>query len=381
VPPVTSDRDIDTAGELEVVIRCTLGRFQLDVSFASTSRRIVLFGPSGGGKTATLRALAGIMRPNSGVIRVNGETLYDSATRLNVPSHKRRVGYVPQGYALFPHLTIEQSVAYGLSGVPKKRRAATVREMMELVGLAGLESHYPHQLSGGQQQRVAVARALAPEPRIVLLDEPFSAVDAPLRAELRRDLAALQQRSSATLVLVSHDLADAFALGDFIVAIDQGRVLQQGVRDDLYYRPQSKKVAELVGVRNILDGHVVSVQESSTYVECADMRLHARTDAGAFVPGDRVAVCIRATQLMIRRPEDTGFSERLNALSGSIVDEAALGETHRLSVRLAGSSAWSDLEVELPGYAYFRLGLDQRKEVDLSVRPELVHLIRQNDSA
>jgi len=376
---MTRDDTITPARGLEVSVQRKMGRFLLDVSFAAASGRIVLFGPSGGGKTLTLRAMAGILRPDTGMIRINGETLYDSAASVNVPPHKRRVGYVPQGYALFPHLTIEQNIAYGLAELPRDRRSARVREMIDAVGLAGLESRRPGQLSGGQQQRVALARALAPEPNIVLLDEPFSAVDAPLRAELRAELAALQQRSQASLVMVTHDLADAFALADFIVAIDHGRVLQQGTRDDLYYHPRTKKVAELVGIRNVLEGYVASAQEGSACVAWQGRHLQAYTDAADFRAGDLVYACIRATQLMIRRPEDGGFSERVNVISGTIVDEAALGETHRLFVRLSGSSEWSDLEIELPGYAYFRLALDQHKEIELSVRPELVHLIRREE--
>ncbi len=362
-------------GEIDVRVARRFGRFHLDVAFATQARRVVLFGPSGAGKSLTLRMIAGIVRPASGRIVIGGRVLYDSNAGVAVPAHRRRVGYVPQGYALFPHMTVGENVGYGLAGLPAGERRARVAAVLEMAGLAGLEGKRPHQLSGGQQQRVALARALAIEPAVLLLDEPFSAIDAPLRAGLRGELADLQARAGAAMITVTHDIGDAFGLADWMVVIDAGRVLQQGPKDDVYYRPATLEVARLAGIRNILPGVVEASGGQTLTVRWNGQRLTASRPPGRFAPGDPVLICIRSTQLMIRRPEDTTFGDRPNLMYGTIVDEGIVAETRRLWIRLEGSPQRADLEIDLPEYTYFRLGLDARKEIEVYVRPERVHVV------
>ena len=360
---------------LKVQVRRRLPGFCLDMAFTANRERVVLFGPSGAGKSLTLQAVAGIVRPDAGRIMVDGVTLYDSDGGINVPPQTRRVGYVPQRYALFPHLTVEQNIGYGLHRLPASERRAHVREMVSLIGLIGMEHRHINELSGGEQQRVALARALAFSPRILLLDEPFSALDVPLRGELRNQLLTLEEKTGITMLIVTHDLADAFLLGRRIVVIENGQVLQEGSREDVFYRPSTRKVAELVGTRNIVAATVVAVEGESLDLQWNQLRLEARNSGAGLHVGQKVDMCIRPTQIMIRRPEDTTFEERANVLHGTIVDEVTNAETHRLFVRLADSMNQSDLEIELPGNTYFRLGLDHKKDIQMSIRSELLHVI------
>lgn len=372
LPRVDSE---EMALQMEVQVARRFGRFALDVAFATADRRVVLFGPSGAGKTLTLRMIAGIVRPRAGRIVIGERVLYDSARGVDLSAHRRHVGYVPQGYALFPHLTVADNVAYGLRGAAVGERRTRARAMLALTGLDGLEGKRPHELSGGQQQRVALARALAIEPSVLLLDEPLSAIDAPLRASLRAELANLQARTGTAMITVTHDLGDAFALGDWIVVVDSGRVLQEGPKDEVYYRPATVSVAQLVGFRNILDGKVEKVAADELTVGWNGPLLRARRHGKELGPGDRVHICIRSTQLMIRRPEDATFADRPNLMRGGVIEETIVAETRRLWVRLAGSSRRWDLEIDLPEYTYYRLGLDENKEIEMYVRPDRVHVL------
>ena len=209
---------------LEVALSLQVPGFDLDVSWSAGGGVAVLFGPSGAGKTLTLQCLAGLIPPNAGRIVVDGHVLFDSASGVNVPAQARRVGYVFQGYALFPHLTVTENVGFGLRDLPRARRAERAAAVIERLGLAGLEHRYPRELSGGQRQRVALGRALAIDPALLLLDEPLSALDAPLRAALRNDLRAILKDWGTAAVVVTHDFSEAYRLGDRIVVYDAGPV-------------------------------------------------------------------------------------------------------------------------------------------------------------
>lgn len=202
--------------------------FDLDIAFSSDSDRIVLFGPSGAGKSLTLKAIAGLMHPDQGHIRLNQRTLFDAAQQINVRPQERNVAYLFQDYALFPHLTVAQNIAFGLQrGCFNLRRPAThpaVKKWLTTFELEALAHSYPRQISGGQRQRVALARALVPEPDILLLDEPFAALDLSLRAHMRRELSELQQRLHVPMLIITHDPADVEALGDAVFEVRDGRI-------------------------------------------------------------------------------------------------------------------------------------------------------------
>ena len=378
---------------LSVEVEKGLPGFCLNAAFTAGEELVVLFGPSGAGKTLTLQAIAGIVAPDRGRITLNGVTLFDSAADLNLPPQRRRVGYVPQSYALFPHLSVEENVAYGVPrGEPDGRRL--VADMLALMGLEGAGHRRPRELSGGQQQRVALARALASRPRVLLLDEPFSSLDRALRDDLRREFRELHRRWEVNTLLVTHDLSDAFYLGERIVVLDGGRVLQQGAREDVFYRPATRRVAEFLGTRNIFRARVQSLDGDILYLAWHGYTLRAHPMGAS--PGAEVDVCVRPTQVMIVRPDrPSHLGPPENLLCGTLVDETLHAETYTLFVRLAGKGTEArvqrseagrpvlsasegppfDIEIELPGYVYHRLDLHLEKQVQLSLRPEALHLI------
>jgi iron(III) transport system ATP-binding protein len=253
---------------------------------------VALLGPSGCGKTTFLRLVAGFEVPDEGAVYIAGEPVAGPSWR---PPERRRVGMVFQDYALFPHLSVADNVGYGL---PRRGRGARVAETLELVGLAGLGARFPHELSGGQQQRVALARALAPEPAVVLLDEPWSNIDPLLRGAMRDELAAILRRAEVTVVLVTHDREEAFSVADRIALMRAGTIVQAGTAEDVYFAPASRWAAEFVGAANLVPGRA-----EDGLVETLLGRFHAPNDQ----PGD-VEVLVRP-ELLELVPDPAGAGE------------------------------------------------------------------------
>lgn len=241
-------------GKLDVTLR-NASPMRLDASFdCEPGELVALVGPSGSGKTSLLRAVAGLLRSRTlgGRVTVGGDAWFDSERAIDLAPQQRHAGLVFQHYALFPHLSALSNVA--LAAGPQLP-AGRIRELFERLGLAGLEGRRPAQLSGGQQQRVALARALAREPRVLLLDEPFSAVDASARQALYRELATLRETLSTPMVLVTHDLGEARRLADRVVILDAGKTLQTGTPAHVFASPRNARVAELVGIHNHFKGY------------------------------------------------------------------------------------------------------------------------------
>ena len=227
------------------------------VSFALVEGEIgCLLGPSGCGKTTVLRLIAGFETPSSGEIRLSGRTVSRSGEAL--PPEQRAIGMVFQDYALFPHLTIAQNIAFGLGHLDREARQRRVRDMIETVGLAGRDHAYPHELSGGQQQRVALARALAPRPRLLLLDEPFSNLDVDLREKLALEVREILKREGITALMVTHDQHEAFAMADVVGVMHQGLIQQWDTPYQLYHQPANRFVADFVGQGVLLRGEVLN---------------------------------------------------------------------------------------------------------------------------
>ncbi|KGD89449.1 molybdenum ABC transporter ATPase [Achromobacter sp. RTa] len=203
-------------------------RFALDVAFQSSAKRIALFGPSGAGKSLTLRAVAGLLRPDSGRIEINGRVLYDGEAGVCLPAQSRRVAYLFQDYALFPHLTVAQNIAFGLRrgwrNPPRREVSPQAQRWVDAFELRAIVGSYPSEISGGQKQRVALARALMLQPDILLLDEPFSALDAQLRGKMRLELNALQRQLDVPMLVITHDPADVDALADEVFEVREGKV-------------------------------------------------------------------------------------------------------------------------------------------------------------
>ena len=268
-------------------------------------------GPSGCGKTTTLRIVAGLELPDSGRVIIDG----DDVTYL--PPYKRDTAMVFQNYALWPHMTVFENVAYGLKvrKLPKEEVRRRVKEVLELVRLEGLESRYPTQLSGGQQQRVALARALVVQPKVLLLDEPLSNLDAKLRVEMREELKRLQRKLGITTIYVTHDQDEAMALSDRIAVMNLGRVVEVGKPDELYRRPRSFFVATFIGRSNVLQCRAIEVRGEEVALECSGLRLVATVadSSTRLSPGDTVYAVFRPHSARLDPPP-----RRANELSGTV---------------------------------------------------------------
>ncbi len=296
---------------------------------------LALVGPSGAGKTTILRAIAGLLRPREGRIACAGATWFDSAAGIHAPVQARRVGFVFQEYALFPHLSARGNVLAALGHVPRSERARRAGELLGLVHLAGLEDRRPDALSGGQRQRVALARALAREPAVLLLDEPFAAVDQVTRKKLQHELAILRRAIKCPTVLVTHDLNEAAALADRMSVVHRGTTLQHGTPGDLVSRPASPLVARLMDQPNVFAGRVAERDSARGLLRVAwrDTMLEAADD-GRFAPGAAVSWMIPAGSVIMHRRERPSRGERENPISGSIADLLFLGDTAEIRLRI-----------------------------------------------
>jgi iron(III) transport system ATP-binding protein len=280
-----------------------------------------LLGPSGCGKTTTLRLIAGLERPDEGAVSIGKEVVASADTWVS--PEKRGIGIVFQDYALFPHMTVAQNVAFGLKGCRREQIRPRVKEMLELTGLAGLTGRYPHELSGGQRQRVALARSLAPSPRVILLDEPFSNLDADLREELRRETKRILKEQGATTILVTHDQEEAFSLSDRVGVLQGGTLAQLGSPAEIYHQPHSKFVADFVGKADFIDG---TVEGGVVHSAFGSFPLNGRPDCG-----------ISQVELMIR-PDDVDFV--LDAAGQATITEARfLGASVLYQLRFADGMA------------------------------------------
>jgi molybdate transport system ATP-binding protein len=361
---------------LDVRLVKRLPGFALDVAWSAGGGVAVLFGPSGSGKTLTLQCLAGLVRPDAGRVVVDGRPFFDAGAGIDLAPQARRIGYVFQGYALFPHLTVAANVGFGLRTRPRAERARRIAEVIERLGLGGLERRHPHQLSGGQRQRVALGRALAIDPALVLLDEPLSALDLPLRQALRDELKRILDDWKAAAVVVTHDFTEAYRLGDHVIVYEAGRVIQEAPRSELLWQPASEAVARIIGVRNILRGTVIKATPDRIQLRWRGQTLEAvnsPTHAYLPPPDSPIAFFIRPEYVRLIR-KDRGapdVAHHMNLMSGRVVGEADFGTTWTLRIRLdeAGDPAQGDhdLEVEVPRLVYEILEIDRDRHWQLSI--------------
>jgi iron(III) transport system ATP-binding protein len=308
---------------------------------------LALLGPSGCGKTTTLRLIAGFETPDAGAIQLRGTLVADPSHA--VPPEARGVGVVFQDYALFPHLSVEANVAFGLTQLARPARARRVREALQLVGLTGLERRYPHELSGGQQQRVALARALAPAPALVLLDEPFSSLDADLRAAMREEIGRILRTTGTTALFVTHDQEEAFTLADRVGVLNAGRLEQLAPPYELYHHPATRFVAEFVGSADFLRAMVTEagiVSELGTLARPADLP-----------PGQAVDIMIR--------PDDIDFIPHPDG-EVVIVGRQFRGAEHLYRLRLASGARVHSVQ---PSTTVYQVGTRVR------VVANLIHVV------
>ncbi len=306
-----------------------------EVSFTVGRGEIMaLVGPSGCGKTTTLRLMAGFEQADNGRITIGGQLVDDG--RTVVPTEKRRVGMVFQDYAIFPHLSVADNVAFGLKG-GQKRQPQRVAEMLTFVGLAGLGERMPHELSGGQQQRVALARALAPEPAVLLLDEPFSNLDAALRHEVRAEVRNLLKRSGVTAVFVTHDQEEALFMGDQVAVMNAGRLEQMGPPEVVFHQPRTRFVAEFLGQADFVPGTVVA--------EGVQTPLGLLPQLVSAPPGTTVTIAVRPDDIFLRVGQVDGGA------NGRILDRQFLGIAYLYAIGLPDGTvvhSWQPHTVNVP---------------------------------
>ncbi|MDP2639396.1 MAG: ABC transporter ATP-binding protein [Betaproteobacteria bacterium] len=301
---------------------------------------VTLLGPSGCGKTTTLRCIAGLERPDEGDIRIDGKTVVCAGRRIYLDPEKRNIGMVFQSYAVWPHMTVFDNVAYGLR--VRRVGGAELREQtmkaLQLVGLAALAERYATKLSGGQRQRVALARAIAYRPNVILFDEPLSNLDAKLREQMRMELVRLQHEVGITSIYVTHDQAEALVMSDRVVVMNEGRIQQIADPHTIYTRPVNAFVAKFIGVANLLEGIVLGRSGESWELEIglgaerAPLRLRADGDDG-FAPGRSAVLCVRPEDIRLHtaRPDDAAGH---NIIEAEVVDTVYLGTFLECHVRV-----------------------------------------------
>jgi molybdate transport system ATP-binding protein len=327
----------------------------------------VLFGPSGGGKTTILRCLAGLDRPQRGIIRFGEETWFDHDRGICLPPQARGIGFLFQEYALFPHLTAEGNVSYGLRSLKRAERQQRVQDILKLVGIAGLEQRYPRQLSGGQQQRLALARALACRPRLLLLDEPLSALDAPTRAEIRRELRGTLTRLDIPVILVTHDTVEALSMGEQIVVVEAGKIAQAGSIHDVFARPATLSVARQVGVETIVPGNVFVITDGLALVDVGKTQLVALAVESWTGP---CHACIRAEDVILQTGALAASSAR-NHLACRVVALFREGPTVRVDL-----DCGFPLKALITQQACEVLGIVEGSEATALIKAPAIHLIR-----
>lgn len=337
---------------LQATLRCEAGEL------------MAVVGPSGTGKSTLMKTIAGLLQGARGTVRVGDTAWLDSATGVNVPPHKRRVGFVFQSYALFPHLTVRDNVAAAADGNREERNAAALAALAS-VHMSGLEGRRPAQLSGGQQQRVGVARALVRRPQVLLLDEPFSAVDQMTRERLYEELAELRTQLAIPTVLVTHSIPEAQMLADSMVVLHRGRTLQAGRPEDVYRQPLDVDVARLMGHKNVFAA-TVRRDHSGAYLDW--MGLQLRTDSRE-ANGAEVAFCVAADDVLLT---DEGSIPQVNILEARIEKALPVGPTITLHARLVNGES---LVLTAPKHVLVKRAVAVGESVRLKLAPRAVHVM------
>ncbi len=314
---------------------------------------VTLLGPSGCGKTTTLRMIAGLIEPT------RGQVYFDDQDVTDLPPNARNIGFVFQSPALFPHMSVADNIAFGLlvKGRPKVEIKDRVEEMLKLVNLVGYGNRLPRQLSGGQQQRVALVRVLATDPRVLLFDEPLSALDRNLRETLKYNILDLQRRTGKTAIYVTHDQSEAFVISDRIAVMNQGRIEQLGTQTEIYLHPQSDFVAEFVGANNRLEGEITDLTSHMTTVQANDLTVQCPTRVGLKI-GDKVVAYIRPEDIKVLTNGDR--QAHRNMIEGTVEQIIFEGATAQLRVDVAGQI----LRVDVSGTERLKL-LNHRGQVYL----------------
>jgi len=365
------------SSELEVRIRKRFsnpeGSFNLNVHFRALAGFTIIFGASGAGKTTLLDCIAGLTDPDDGRITVGGEDLYDPEKKQNVAAWKRRIGYVHQDLALFPHLTAEENVAYGLRTLSAAERQTRSREILGLFRIGHLRDRRPAQISGGERQRVALARALVTEPRALLLDEPLAALDRPTKSALVGDLRRWNQQHRVPILFVTHNGEEVFALGNEVIMLDGGIIVAQGQPHEVMRAPRLETVARLSGFENIFNATVLALHEDRGTMTCrlGKDAVELETPLVRADVGSRLRVGVRAGDLLLATEIPRGLSAR-NILPGTILQLEQRDVIMAATVDCGGT----EFEVHLTLAARDALQLGPGKNVWVVVKTHSCHLMR-----
>jgi molybdate transport system ATP-binding protein len=349
--------------------------FVLDVEFQAAPGFTILFGPSGAGKTTLLDCVAGLATPDSGRITLRDRILFDAAQHINLPVAKRRVGYVLQSLALFPHLTVERNVQYGLAHLPHAQRAAQASAILHAFRIPHLAQRYPRDISGGENQRTALARTLVTDPALLLLDEPLAALDAATKTKIIDDLRSWNRAHRIPILYVTHSREEVFALGERVLVLDAGRIVAQGTPHEVIAAPQQETVAQLVGFENIFDAIVEAVRPERGTMTCrvagdgGPMLLETPLVRGGV--GSALRVGIRAGDILLATAPPVGLSAR-NVIPGRItsLDQRDVIITARVKCRV-------EMEVHLTLAARDSLQLAPGREVWLVIKTHSCHLMQR----
>jgi molybdate transport system ATP-binding protein len=348
--------------------------FVLEVEFQAVPGFTIVFGPSGAGKTTLLDCVAGLATPDSGRITLRDRVLFDAAQRIDLPVANRRVGYVFQNLALFPHLTVEQNVQYGLSHLPQAARAAQACAILQAFRIPHLAQRYPRDVSGGENQRTALARTLVTDPTVLLLDEPLAALDSATKAKIIDDLRQWNQAHRIPILYVTHSREEVFALGERVLVLDAGRIVAQGTPHEVIAAPQQETVAQLVGFENIFDAIVEAVRPERGTMTCrvagdgGPVLLETPLVRGGV--GSALRVGIRAGDILLATAPPVGLSAR-NVIPGRItsLDQRDVIISARVKCRV-------EMEVHLTLAARDSLQLAPGKEVWLVIKTHSCHLMQ-----
>ncbi|SDB99984.1 MULTISPECIES: ABC transporter ATP-binding protein [unclassified Candidatus Frackibacter] len=362
---------------LKVNVYKKLGDFELDVKFELNNEILVLFGPSGCGKTTTLELIAGLKVPDRGEISNQEVTFFSKLannSKEDLPINKRRIGYVFQDYSLFPHMTAFENIAYGIQGsiFSEQEIKEKVNELLAELRLKGLADHYPEELSGGQQQRVAIARALIVEPDILLLDEPFSALDTLVREKLRQDLLRIHAEFEIPIIYVTHNLTDVFELADQVAVYNEGTIEQFGTKEEVFYRPQTRNVARFVESKNIFDMSVVTKYDSEIVLNNEKFSIIIPDDSSLKI-GEEVIITIRPEFIQIISNDLERRNKNLYA--GQIIKILNKGSIVRLFIKVFSKKGF-DFIVDFAYDSNFKLAVGDN--IDVYLPANKIHIISKN---
>jgi molybdate transport system ATP-binding protein len=363
---------------LSVHVKKSLTReFTLDAEFEAGAGITILFGQSGSGKSTLLNCIAGLMTPDKGRIALDAKLLFDAERKVNIPTRKRSVGYLFQDLALFPHLTVQQNVQYGLAKMPAAVGEKKVLTILESFRINDLSATKPNELSGGERQRVALARSLVTDPKVLLLDEPLSALDTLTKSEITADLRVWNATHQIPIIYVTHAVREAFALGERVVVVDDGRVVAKGTPQQVLRAPRHELIANLAGFENVFDAKVESVSESQGTMNCRlpGSEVNLEVPLVTLSEDASIRVAIRAGDIMVATSKPVGLSAR-NTLEGTLVSLRREAVTMIVTV-----NAGVNFEVHLTPNACRELNLKPMDEVWLVIKTYSCHLVNRDDSS